>query len=51
MRKVLTCALVVINVLNLIGFRLHRFPEGKHNIHLRFAKEFNDVVSEFLSQS
>jgi valacyclovir hydrolase len=38
-------------VSSISGSKLHRFPEGKHNIHLRFAKEFNDVVSEFLSQS
>lgn len=28
--------------------KLHRFPEGKHNVHLRYAKEFNDIVTEFL---
>lgn len=22
-------------------FRLHLMPEGKHNLHLRFANEFN----------
>lgn len=30
--------------------RLHRIPEGKHNIHLRYAKEFNELVTEFLLQ-
>ncbi|XP_044259052.1 valacyclovir hydrolase isoform X2 [Tribolium madens] len=29
-------------------FRLYRFPDGKHNIHLRYAPEFNKIVSEFL---
>ena len=27
---------------------LYRFPEGKHNLHSRFADEFNSVVQEFL---
>lgn len=27
---------------------LHVFPEGKHNIHLRYAKEFNSIVAKFL---
>ncbi|KAM9849315.1 valacyclovir hydrolase [Aulostomus maculatus] len=30
------------------GSRLHLMPEGKHNIHLRFAEEFNQVVEDFL---
>ncbi|XP_044761935.1 valacyclovir hydrolase-like [Coccinella septempunctata] len=30
------------------GAKLHRFPDGKHNIHLRYAKEFNDIVTKFL---
>ncbi|RZC32046.1 valacyclovir hydrolase [Asbolus verrucosus] len=33
---------------NIKGAKLYRFPEGKHNIHLRFSREFNDVVTEFL---
>ncbi|KAG5849856.1 hypothetical protein ANANG_G00076140 [Anguilla anguilla] len=28
--------------------RLHLMPEGKHNLHLRFATEFNQLVEEFL---
>lgn len=28
--------------------QLHVFPEGKHNIHLRYAKEFNELVAHFL---
>jgi valacyclovir hydrolase len=31
--------------------QLHCFPEGKHNIHIRYAAEFNQVVSEFLCKS
>lgn len=32
------------------GSRLHLMPEGKHNLHLRFSEEFNQVVEEFLLQ-
>ncbi|XP_037078418.1 valacyclovir hydrolase-like isoform X2 [Pollicipes pollicipes] len=28
--------------------RLHMFPEGKHNLHMRFADEFNTLVTDFL---
>ncbi|MBW02240.1 Valacyclovir hydrolase, partial [Eschrichtius robustus] len=27
---------------------LHLMPEGKHNLHLRFADEFNKLVEDFL---
>ncbi|XP_038652589.1 valacyclovir hydrolase-like [Scyliorhinus canicula] len=30
------------------GSRLHVMAEGKHNLHLRFAEEFNSLVEEFL---
>ncbi|XP_050303124.1 valacyclovir hydrolase [Anthonomus grandis grandis] len=30
------------------GSRLHRYPEGKHNIHLKYAEDFNKIVSEFI---
>ena len=30
--------------------KLELFPEGKHNLHLRFAKEFNVLVTEFLAK-
>jgi valacyclovir hydrolase len=30
------------------GATLRVFPEGKHNLHLRFADEFNDEVRAFL---
>jgi pimeloyl-ACP methyl ester carboxylesterase len=30
-------------------FRLHIFEDGKHNLHLRYADEFNKLVTEFLS--
>ena len=32
------------------GSKLQFFPEGKHNVHLRFAKEFNELVDAFLKQ-
>ena len=30
--------------------RFYEFEEGKHNIHLRFADEFNEMVLEFLAE-
>lgn len=30
--------------------RLHLMPEGKHNLHLRFADEFNRLVEDFLDE-
>mmetsp|Transcript_62747 Transcript_62747/g.136404 ORF Transcript_62747/g.136404 Transcript_62747/m.136404 type:complete len:121 (-) Transcript_62747:14-376(-) len=30
------------------GAVLHHFPEGKHNLHLRYADEFNARVAKFL---
>ncbi|XP_054841711.1 valacyclovir hydrolase [Eublepharis macularius] len=30
------------------GSQLHFMPEGKHNLHLRFAEEFNRMVERFL---
>lgn len=30
------------------GSRLHLMPEGKHNLHLRYADEFNRLVEDFL---
>ncbi|KAJ8395430.1 hypothetical protein AAFF_G00031640 [Aldrovandia affinis] len=35
---------------NIRGARLHLMPEGKHNLHLRFAAEFNQLVEEFLCE-
>jgi valacyclovir hydrolase len=32
------------------GSRLHIFPEGKHNIHIRYAGEFNAIVLSFLTE-
>ncbi|XP_023013640.1 valacyclovir hydrolase [Leptinotarsa decemlineata] len=26
----------------------YRFPEGKHNIHLKYSKKFNEMVTDFL---
>ncbi|KAH8243605.1 hypothetical protein KR032_008762 [Drosophila birchii] len=30
--------------------KYHEFPEGKHNIHLRYAEEFNKLVADFFNQ-
>lgn len=35
---------------NLQNARIHFFPDGKHNIHRRFAKEFNEIVEKFVLQ-
>ena len=32
------------------GSELYVFPEGKHNIHVRYAEEFNKTVSSFLNR-
>ncbi|XP_017482496.1 PREDICTED: valacyclovir hydrolase [Rhagoletis zephyria] len=32
------------------GCQYYEFPEGKHNIHLRYADEFNKLVADFLLQ-
>ncbi|KAJ8376864.1 hypothetical protein SKAU_G00074440 [Synaphobranchus kaupii] len=32
------------------GSRLHLMPEGKHNLHLVFPAEFNELVEEFLCE-
>ncbi|TRY61217.1 hypothetical protein TCAL_10924 [Tigriopus californicus] len=29
--------------------RLERFPDGKHNLHFKYQKEFNQMTEEFLS--
>ncbi|XP_073487070.1 valacyclovir hydrolase-like [Aquarana catesbeiana] len=31
--------------------RLHLMPKGKHNLHLRYAEEFNSLVEQFLLSS
>ncbi|KAM9832036.1 LOW QUALITY PROTEIN: exocyst complex component 2 [Neosynchiropus ocellatus] len=33
---------------HIAGSRLHVMPEGKHNLHLRFSREFNRLVQDFL---
>jgi valacyclovir hydrolase len=35
---------------NIPGSRLYTFPGGKHNIHQKFADEFNKVVLDFLAE-
>ncbi|XP_061540689.1 valacyclovir hydrolase isoform X1 [Phycodurus eques] len=32
------------------GSRLHLMPDGKHNLHLRFPEEFNNLVEDFLQE-
>ncbi|KAM3959760.1 valacyclovir hydrolase [Aphomia sociella] len=32
------------------GSRLHLYPEGKHNIHLKYAEDFNKRVQDFILQ-
>ena len=32
----------------IVGSRLHIFPDGRHNIHLFYADEFNGLLAEFL---
>lgn len=33
---------------NIKNTDLHVFPDGKHNIHLRYANEFNTLVAKFI---
>lgn len=33
---------------NIRGSKLHVMPEGRHNLHLRYADEFNSLVKAFL---
>ena len=35
---------------NLKGSILHLMPEGRHNLHLRYAEEFNKYVTEFCKE-
>lgn len=35
---------------NIKNWIYHEFPEGKHNIHLRYADEFNQHLSRFLNE-
>ncbi|XP_058062466.1 valacyclovir hydrolase [Anopheles bellator] len=36
---------------NIKNSDLHVFPDGKHNIHLRYADEFNKIVAAFLKRN
>lgn len=36
---------------NIKGSRLYMLPEGKHNLHIRYHREFNFLVENFLKQS
>lgn len=33
---------------NISNSRLVRFPEGKHNIHIKYTNEFNSIIEKFL---
>ena len=33
---------------NINGSVLHTFPDGGHNVHLKFRKQFHDVVKKFI---
>lgn len=33
---------------NMKQAKLHRYPDGKHNIHLRYPDDFNKTVSDFI---
>ena len=35
---------------NIQGSKLHVMPEGRHNLHLRYADEFNELVTKFLRE-
>jgi len=35
---------------NIPNARLHTFPDGKHNIHIKYAEEFNKLVLDFLAE-
>ncbi|BFZ19701.1 hypothetical protein BsWGS_22740 [Bradybaena similaris] len=35
---------------HIVTSRLVDFPEGKHNLHLRFHQEFNSLVEQFLDE-
>jgi valacyclovir hydrolase len=32
------------------GSQLHIFPDGKHNIHIRYAEQFNAMTHTFLAE-
>lgn len=36
---------------NIADSSLYRFPDGRHNVHLRYSEEFNRIVQEFLSKN
>jgi len=35
---------------HIAGSALRIWPGGRHNIHLRYPEEFNDMVSQFLKE-
>ena len=36
---------------NIAGSQIRYFPEGKHNLHLRYHEEFNAMVTKFLLEN
>ena len=36
---------------NVANCKLYRFPEGKHNIHIKYKMQFNSKVEEFLLET
>ena len=36
---------------NIAGSTLHILPDGKHNLHIRFADEVNGLVREFMASA
>ena len=45
---------VILNVRQLctsFSCRIEIFPDGKHNLHKKYAKEFNKIVSDFITSS
>ena len=45
---------VILNVRQLctsFSCRIEIFPDGKHNLHKKYAKEFNKIVCDFITSS
>ncbi|KAK4881431.1 hypothetical protein RN001_004750 [Aquatica leii] len=36
---------------NIKNSKIHVFPNGKHNIHLRYAEDFNAIVTRFIADN
>lgn len=44
----LSCDPWGFHALSFFCCRLEIYPDGKHNIHLRYADQFNSAVDDFL---